>query len=355
MTAPYTTTTATPPIPRIELLQQEAQTTPRPPGFWAEKAFEKPEPLEFVVEELIVKHTLNFLMAPPGHKKTYVVTDIAVSTSTGENFLDFPTKQMTVLFIDEESGQRTILRRLYETMRGRLIKQENAPPIFCVSMAGINVRQIGEDVPEGIVKIKQYIQETGAELVIIDSFAAITAGADENSVQQMQPVMMNLRRLIETTGVTIICTHHANKTTGKYRGSTAIEGGLDLLLAMDSPQGSKYITFNTDKTRHIAPKSFTALACWQPETEQFYLSPTEVNVKAHVSRLEACVLRYVSEHPNATTNDIIDACETSRNYVQTLARDGKLERTNKGVSGKVQAEYAIAQKGLDIVKSTGEE
>jgi archaellum biogenesis ATPase FlaH len=364
MSAPYS-------IPTLATLQTEAEAEqrkaftvdePKASGlkiFGPDKIFEPLPPLEYLVGDdnngLIPKNTLTLLMGPSGHKKTYVANDLGVCVSTGAVWLGFPTHQTSVLIVDEEMGERNVIRRVRETMNGHLVKREDAAPITCMSMQGVSLRPNGEDVPEGIAKLRQAIQETGAELIIIDSFVAITAGLDENSVKDMQPVMMHLRRLVDTLGVTIICIHHANKTTGKYRGSTAIEGALDLLLSVDSPQGSKYVTFNTEKARYIEPKHFTALATWQRETEQFYLSPTDVNPKAHVSRLEACVLRFISEHPNTTTNDIIDACETSRNYVQTLARDGKIERTNKGVSGKIQAEYAITRKGADILKSTGDE
>src|SRR5688572_22343942 len=101
----------------------DSQDTANPARFtvtWAQDVYNASEPLECVIDGLITKASLNFLVGAPGHKKTAVASDLAVCTAKKEieNWIGFHVNHTNVLIVDEESGPRRLRRRLYETLNG---------------------------------------------------------------------------------------------------------------------------------------------------------------------------------------------------------------------------------------------
>lgn len=318
---------------------------------WADSVYEVAAPLEFLVDGLITKGSVNLLVGEGGSKKTWAALDLAVCVATGEKWLDFETKQTAVLIVDEESGPRRLQRRLYETLNGHLVKRDDVPPIAFTSLAMLDMRKLDD-----VNALHARIVETNAGLVIIDALADVMPGADENSVKDVQPVFMQLRSVAETTQAAIIIIHHSNKATGGYRGSTAIKGAVDLMLMVESSPESKFVSFNADKARDIEPKKFTALATWQIEKSQFYLTATDVNPKASMNKIQRFVLRYLLGNPSATVKNIkgaADVCgpESAKTMLYALADSGHVYRTNEGKTGRGnEATYDLTDKGRDAIK-----
>ena len=321
--------------------------------FRAESVYDQAPPLEFLIGEdkngLITKGSVNLLVGEGGSKKTWAALDLAACVSIGKNWLDLPTKQTTVLIIDEESGERRLRRRLFESLNGHLIKREEAAPIVAASLCQFDARNLDD-----INALHVLIMQEGAGLVIIDALADVMIGSDENSVRDVQPVFLNLRRVAEATQAAIILIHHSNKQNG-YRGSTAIKGAVDLMLMIESPIGSKYITFNAEKARDIEPRTFTALATW---TEgQFYLTATDVNPKAQTNKSQRHVLRYLLEHANATIDSMAGAAAftapTIKQAVYALIDSKDIERTNPelGTGRGIKATFDLTLKGKQLAEA----
>jgi DNA-binding MarR family transcriptional regulator len=190
--------------------------------------------------------------------------------------------------------------------------------------------------------------------VIVDALADIMPGADENAVKDVQPVFMNLRRVAEATQAAIIMIHHSNKQNG-YRGSTAIKGAVDLMLMVESKPESRYITFTAEKARDIEPKVFTAMATWQTEAEQFYLTSSELKAKQHLNKGQRYVLRYLLEHGNSALDDMTadaDICQprTARDAAYNLIDSGHVARTNSGTGRGKKAEIDLTPKGRELAE-----
>lgn len=124
-------------------------------------------------------------------------------------------------------------------------------PLKFASLEGFDMHN-----PNDVDKLQSLIEKTHAKVIIIDSLADIMSGKDENSVKDVQPVFLALRKISEKTQSAIIVIHHKNKNGG-YRGSSAIKGAVDLLLTVKK-SGSNGIEFNIEKTRDTEPYKFGA-------------------------------------------------------------------------------------------------
>jgi hypothetical protein len=298
-------------------------------------------PIKYIVDKLIVAGSVNIIYGAPGAKKTYSLLSMASCVALGKTWLDYATEQVKVLWVDEESGETHLSRRLSEAIRGESGGQET--PIEFVCRAGWRLDDLND-----IAILQTLIKETGAGLVIFDALADIMTG-DENMVKDVRPALLNAGRIAETTGAAIVLIHHSNKTGG-YRGSSFILGNVDTMIHTASESGSMLVNFKTDKVRHGEAQSWAAVAMWSEE--QFYLKSTEgPKIKPKYKPGELFVIRYLREHGESEVNAIKNAADTcSRGMANTaiyaLARAGITERTNP-VSDK-NASYRLTEAGQKV-------
>lgn len=78
------------------------------------------------------------------------------------------------------------------------------------------------------------VEQTGAVLVVIDTLAAFTETLvdDPHSAAKWTPVMGRLTRIARDSGAAVLLLHHARKSDGAYRDSTAIGAGVDAVIEM---------------------------------------------------------------------------------------------------------------------------
>jgi hypothetical protein len=289
------------------------------------------------------------LFGDAGSKKTYAAIDAAVCVTLGKQWLDFETVQGTALFIDEEMGQRYLSLRISEALRGHLADENT--PIFYTSLAGFNLRQ-AEDAEE----LFQLILSTKARIVVIDAMMDVIPGADENSVKDVAPVIKVLKHIADVSKAAIVLIHHANKSGG-YRGSTAIKGGVDLMLEVKSNQESEIVTFETEKPRLIKNQRFVARAVWMDG--EFYLASSD-NAAAgmkYLGKSQEYVIRYLAENGPSLMDDIMGHADTctdtaARQAVYALVNIQLAKRVDEGGRG-VKAVYGLTPNGKDYAEAAG--
>lgn len=298
------------------------------------------EPLDYVLENLITEGSLSVFYGEPGSKKTYSLLSLAVCVALQKEWLGFTTRGKRVLIIDEESGERRLSIRLGEAIRGEL--GDERTPIDFVSLAGFHLDNKGDQL-----LLQALIEEQGAGLVIIDALADVMNG-DENSKQDTQPIFTALRRIAAATSAAIIVIHHSNKSGG-YRGSSAIKGAVDVMVCVESTNGSNRIRFKCEKNRDSSPREWAAMATWA--AGQFYLSETEAKEAGGVNKSERYVLRYLTENGASPLPDIrgaADSCspKAAELAVYSLVDKGFIYRTNPHEKGRgAAAIYDLTQGG----------
>jgi RecA-family ATPase len=197
-------------------------------------------PLEWVVEKIIPRASLSLFYDEPGAKKTYSMLSLAVCAASGRPWLGMRTRPVGVLVVDEETGEQRLSMRIAAALRGELCGA--GTPLEYVCLSGLQL-----DDPGDVLLLQELIASRGAGLVVLDALTDLTSG-DENAKQDMQPVFSRLRRLAEASGAALVLVHHANKL-GSYRGSSAIKGAVDLMVQVQSEDGSDYISFKSEKNR----------------------------------------------------------------------------------------------------------
>ncbi len=79
-------------------------------------------------------------------------------------------------------------------------------------------------------------------LVVIDTLATATAGADENSGKDMSVVLANIAQIAEKTGAHVQLVHHMNAEGKKLRGHTSVYANVDQVIQVISDPDTKVKT-----------------------------------------------------------------------------------------------------------------
>lgn len=292
--------------------------------------------IDWVVDALFSRGSVSVVVGPPGSKKTYSLLDLALCVANGSDWLERFVSQGSVLLIDEESGALRLQKRLQEVVRAQSFDGTTLP-VYYTTMELWNLLDKGD-----VQEMDNLFAEVEPVLVVMDALADLMPGGDENTVKDTHPVFQRLRWLAEKHQCAIIVIHHSNRQ-GKYRGSTAIMGAVDLMLMVESEKDSTTIKFSTEKARDTEPQTFAAQIIFNEVDHSARLICTEAPKRlARFSQSECYVINWLKAHDNRDwvvnikNNAEANGCApaTAERAIYRLQERGYLARCNDGKPGE---------------------
>lgn len=202
------------------------------------------EPNPWLVDKLIPDKSMTMIAGASSSFKTYLLLEICRSIAAGERFLDtFETRPHRILYIDEESGERLIHKRL-----SQLGVRPDLPIDFWF-------RNLVIADKKWVDTILDYCKENDITLVVIDSFVRIN-DADENDASKTAKTMNELKRLPDQ-GIALIMIHHEGKNSGysrnklsQMRGSSDIGAAVDNQISVSRKDNERRIVVSHNKSRY---------------------------------------------------------------------------------------------------------
>ena len=193
------------------------------------------EPVRYLVDGLIPARSFGAIYGKPGSYKSFVALYLAAMVATGGEAFGRQCTQSSVVYIAGEGGAGLYRRRL------ALQKHYNVPvdaPVFFVK-AALNLGTTLDDRDALIREIRAL--NINPALVIIDTYARMTAGIEENSAKDTSAAIAIMSSIEEETGAAVLIVHHSGKAQeAGLRGSSALLAALDceLLCEKISAEGS---------------------------------------------------------------------------------------------------------------------
>lgn len=311
----------------------------QPHVHWACEALINQPPINYIVEGVFSEASVSVVFGEAGAKKTYFMLDTGIAVALGQDCLGFHTSQVPVLFIDEESGDQRMNKRLGSIMRAR-----NAPKD--TKLAYVTLEGFDLQTTKDRKKLHDLVLATKAKIVILDALADFLPG-DENSVKDVLPGLRALRHIASDTKAAIVLIHHAGKN-GRYRGSSAIKGAVDLMLEVKSKSGSPNIDFHCEKARDVEPFSFAAFIDFKDDLVFLTPSKSREDVKSS-NEIEGFVLefirtngqQYITEISNAATTAGVCKYNTARKAIGSLVKQNRSsERTAEAQDQKRYTDWS---------------
>ena len=178
-----------------------------------------------------------------GSGKSFVVLEMAACIALGVPWRGHKTEKGRVVIVAAE-GSGSYGKRIKALAQYLGISPKDLD--IGVIIVPPNLMEEG-DVTELAASIKAV---GGVSLIIIDTFAQVTPGANENGAEDMGLALSNVRVLRTTTDATVELVHHAGKDAHRgSRGWSGIRAAVDaeLEVTRDEDSGARQIRISKQK------------------------------------------------------------------------------------------------------------
>lgn len=210
--------------PILDAANDPAQPAPNPKRFGStsiDELMAEPE-LTWLIEGVLPQAEVGVLFGQPRAGKSFLVLDMMLAIARGVPWRGFPVQQCRVAYVIAEGTRGLKLRlRAYEHTHG---VQIGRLPIAVHKQTTPNflLPKDAEDLAAAIN------EEGGAGLIVVDTLAQTTPGADENSSKDMGRALANCKKLAALTGALVLAVHHSGKdATRGARGWSGLKGNVD--------------------------------------------------------------------------------------------------------------------------------
>lgn len=191
------------------------------------------KPADWLIKGVIPQAEVIVLYGASGSGKSFVAIDMLASITRGVAWRDRRVKQGRGILVAAEGGTG-VGKRFEAYSRHHDINADDlnigvitAPPNFMLT----------DDISE---LVRAVTASGGADVIVVDTFAQVTPGANENAGEDMGLALANARALAAATGAVVVLIHHAGKDASKgARGWSGIKAAADAEIEIvrneDSP------------------------------------------------------------------------------------------------------------------------
>lgn len=270
-----------------------------------------PDPL---VDGLLERNSLARVIGKSGHGKSFFMIDLAGHIALGRPWQDRAVQQGDVVYMVAEGASGIRKRvRAWEQWHGAEL--------------GDSVQFLPRPVQ---VKDQEWLTWVRAmkrlkpALIVIDTQARVTAGANENGPEDMGILIQRAELLRKHTGACVVLVHHKGHSGDHGRGHTSVVAAMDAEIDVNK-EGKNKIAILSSKQKD------------QEDFDPIRLELTQVEVVLDGEEMTSAVL--VSPESGVTESDPfpqkpkIDETSSGRDRVAAL-----IYRTFKGGSGGTKGE-----------------
>lgn len=284
--------------------------------------------VEWLVPDILTQDELFILGMPPRGGKSLLALTLAQSVATGTPFLDRPTTQGSVIYINlEDSPTKVKQRQIAQGWTENL-------PVYWMQKFKLSelddLKELADEIPD-------------LRLVIIDTFSRVRDDNQKESSAELGKILEPLQEWAKSQGICILLTHHTGKVNSDHPSADPF----------DALRGSTSIRATCRGAIVIVPgeHSYRLLA------ENGYADRLDVNVKVNPEtlqwklignwqpRVDGDMKEQILDHLNlfgeATVAEVAKSLSFNAASVSTimsrLNRDGLVDK--KGGSGRLPARY----------------
>lgn len=205
--------TAPPPPPPQEKLRFPVETL---------EQFASHPPQPWIIKGVLPKAGLAVVYGESGSGKSFFCLDMVMSIARGQNWRDRKTRTGRVVYVVAE-GAGGFRNRVQAYANHHGIKQADVP------LGIINAAPNLIERKDAVALAKSILQSGGADIIVVDTLAQTTPGANENSGEDMGQVLAHCREIHRVTGALVLLIHHSGKDSSKgARGWSGLRAAADV-------------------------------------------------------------------------------------------------------------------------------
>lgn len=313
----------------------------------AHEFIQRPAP-QWIIQKVLPQAELAVVFGESGSGKSFLVLDMVAAIARGTAWREFATTQGKVVYVAAE-GAGGFRNRLKAYARQHDIALEQIP--LGIVPDAPNLMKL-EDTTALIDAIKAY---GTTSVVVVDTFAQVTPGANENAGEDMGKALAHCKRIRAATGALVILIHHSGKdATRGARGWSGLRAAADAEIEIQRSDNDRVAIVTKLKDGEDGAEFGFRLATVPVDEDESgvvsscVIEHTAVNkaqrVKEPKGAKEKLVLRVVNEMLDLTTGEVkVD--EVIRTAVDQLPFDN--------VEGKRDMRRRDVMRALESLSGAG--
>ena len=201
----------------------------------------------YVVKNVIPGNAFGILYGDSQAGKSFLAIDIAMHIAMGREWFGHRVNTGGVLYVAGE-GQAGIFDRFIAAHQA--LRAPDDLPIDIIPRQ-VDLWNVSGDTEPLIAEIKSQAAKLSAplSLIVIDTHATASAGADENSAKDMTLLIQHYKQIQEATGATVIVVHHRNAEGSKMRGHTSLPAAADFSIEVTTDSETSIRRWQTMKQK----------------------------------------------------------------------------------------------------------
>jgi len=213
-------------------------------------------PIEYAIGGLLPRASLMLLGGYGSSAKTWLALDMLCAVGAGDRWLGIlPCEAGRALFVDYESGERELRRRIQLLAAGRALSRIDGIAIAPMPSAYLGHHKLEREL---------YRCAEVCRLIVLDSLRAASPAADEND-SSFRTGLDTLKRIAEHTGCSFCVLVHSKKAGApskaggdadpreSLRGSSAIFDAADVILVSNVNRADECLEIAQTKARSGKP------------------------------------------------------------------------------------------------------
>lgn len=197
------------------------------PSFGAFGLFREMPPVSWLIDGLLERGGLLSLIGPSGVGKSAVVLDMACAIAAGlGHWHQIKCDSAPVIYIAGEGISGAVERVKAWERANNMVGALDDKLYIVPESVNLASHQLTW------AYISHLARGLGAGLIVMDTFARMSGGLEENSSKDMGAAVSRMDKVRRTSGAAVLVVHHTSNGTTKSRGSSAINGAMDSELLL---------------------------------------------------------------------------------------------------------------------------
>jgi AAA domain len=276
------------------------------------------KPPQPVIDGLLYRDGLAWLYGKPATYKSFIALDWAGCVSTGLPWQEHETAHGSVLYLIAE-GTAGLRKRVRAW-------EDYADCTMLATFLPVAVQLLN---PADLAAFAALVAELDPVLVVIDTQARVTVGADENSTMEMGRLVAAADKIRAVCQACVLIVHHEPRGGENMRGSIALEGAATSLFRAERDESR--ITLKNIRQRDV-PEADDVVLHAVPRLESVVMGSNAGDWRpAQPSASEAAILQALSDiflETGASASVLIKATKlpdsTFYNAVKGLVKRGEV-------------------------------
>lgn len=289
----------------------------------------EPGPTPWLVQDMIVDKALTAVVGRWKTTKSYGLLDICIAIAVGRpafGVLEIPERG-PVVFVNEESGEAALWRRLDYLCRGRAITADDLRGKQLYVAANKRVKLDDEtwqaQITADCLRIKP-------RLIVFDPLVRMKASErKENAQEDMAPLIEFMRVLRDEAECAVAFVQHTGHQGEHMRGASDLESVWETRLHWKRDKQSSEVAIHSEHREADAAAPFKYRIAWDGLTRS-------MRFEAVGDPFETWLHNYLIAHPEASANDVYKASEHAPNRP---GRPRVLELVKEAREGGTETQY----------------